>query len=134
MNFPMYAGDAIVPPQFRAVDQHTGDVATPTSLPAAYQIIDGLVSERDRALKRAEDARDELDNMVNLTKQVGQLGNYLEHALADRDQAREDRDIVEHKLDAALCEVNELKAENRDLAAELAAVRAERDTAKAVKS
>lgn len=80
-------------------------------------------------IKQRDDARAELDNMVNLTIEVGRLGTYLKHVLADRDDWREMSDDWREKYNAAQYRMDEMVAEIRELSRELAAARAERDTA-----
>lgn len=82
----------------RTVCQHTGEIATLT--------------------KQRDDARDELSNMVDLTIQVGKLGDYLKHALADCDDERERADDWAEKYDAAQCRMDEMASEIRELRGE----------------
>lgn len=91
-------------PVFRSVCQFTGTIAE------ASAAIDALTTQRD-------DARAELDNMINLTIQVGRLGDYLRHAIADREDYREQADEWRERYHAAQCRMDEMAAELRDLKA-----------------
>jgi uncharacterized coiled-coil DUF342 family protein len=72
-----------------------------------------------RLTQQRDDAVDELANMVDLARQVGQLGDFLKHALADRDYHRERGDEYADSVDELRCENDELKAEVAELKREL---------------
>lgn len=139
MNFPMYAGDAIAPPKFRAVDQYTGEVApVPASLASALVICEEMTKQRDKAIEEKTTARAEVDDLmcdlVALGRSVEALTKSAGVWQSERDEMREDRDEWRDKCEAAQGRIDELEAENRELQTELDAARAERDTAKAVGS
>ena len=92
---PLHQSTEVIDAPDRTVCQHTGEIATLT--------------------KQRDDSRDELSNMVDLTIQVGKLGDYLKHALADRENERERADDWAEKYDAAQCRMDELAEEVRQL-------------------
>jgi hypothetical protein len=102
----------------RSVCALTGEIADglsfPALLPNAAEIAK-LTAERDEALKQRDDAKAELDNMVDLTIEVGRLGNYLRHAIADRDEYRDRADEWRDKYEGAQCRMDEMAAEIREL-------------------
>lgn len=125
---------------------------TPPGTAPIYRPVDaltGTVAER-QAIKERDDARASRDNMVDLTIEVGRLGNYLKHAVADVENLRDMYDEMSEKYQAAQCRLDEMAAEIRelnqrdgaasdmieslegelvDLRTQLATARTERDTA-----
>jgi uncharacterized coiled-coil DUF342 family protein len=98
----------------RSLCQLTGEIADGLSFPAPFNpapVIAKLTAERDQAIQQRDDARAELDNMVNLTIEVGRLGDYLRHAIADRDDFRERADEWRDRCEAAQCRMDELADE-----------------------
>jgi hypothetical protein len=73
--------------------------------------------ERDAAIRERDDARAERDNMVNLTIEVGRLGTYLQHAIADREDYREQLDEMRDKYQAAQRRLDEMADELAELRA-----------------
>jgi hypothetical protein len=103
--------EAKTAPVFRAVEAQTGALAAPVSMAAAYVLLEHLAEERDQAVKERDAARAERDNMVNLAREVGRLGGYLEDALAERDDAERECGELRDQLEAARCRIQELEEE-----------------------
>jgi hypothetical protein len=140
--------EGLTVPMFRAVDAHTGEVApVPTYMASAMVLLEEMKAQRDRAIRERDDAVAERDNMVNLGKEVGRLSDYLQHAIADRDDYRDQVDEWRDKYDGAQCRMDEMAAEakekcdrylatidevqseNLTLQTDLSIARSERDTA-----
>jgi uncharacterized coiled-coil DUF342 family protein len=99
-------------PDTRTVCQHTGTVLTGEGLRAAN---DSLATTVARLTQERDDAIAERDNMIDLTIQVGRLGDYLKHAIADRDEYRERADEWRDRFEDAQCRMDEMADEIREL-------------------
>jgi uncharacterized coiled-coil DUF342 family protein len=98
---------------------------------AALRTANENLATLDRLTRERDDARAELDNMVNLTIEVGRLGNYLQHAIADRDDFRERADEWRDRHDYAQCRMDEMAAEIAELRGELASAHRSADALRA---
>jgi chromosome segregation ATPase len=117
---PVWISEPPVAP-VRRVEQFTGTIAE-----ASAAI--------DRATRERDDARAELDNMVDFGREVGRLSDYLRHMIADRDEFRDMYLEFRDRYEGAQCRMDEISSECSALRAQLATVSAERDTYRAAAS
>lgn len=100
-------------PTFRAVDQHTGTIA---SLESALVIVEAANAERDKAIRQRDDARAELDNMMESNHRLGKAVDLLtgqcrdwysdrNEAQAEAEEWRERYEIVRARLDEVEAEL-----------------------------
>lgn len=120
-------------PVFRAVDQHTGEVAPGGSMVVTVREIDEMRTELARVTEQRDGFRAELDNLMDTKKSLGSLVAALTsqcaHWHADRDEAYDRADEWRDKAERYLATIDELQAEVRWLTSKVTVAESERDTA-----